>query len=64
MVTCAECYAGNWRGEGACPPQGCEAVPLVFDLEGSRRHAAMGIQQVIDLGELLANRVAGSVDQR
>ena len=41
-------------------PLGCEAVPLVFDLEGSRRHAAMGIQQVIDLGELLANRVSGS----
>jgi hypothetical protein len=30
---------------------------LAFDLEGSRRQIALGIQQLIELGELLANRV-------
>src|SRR4051812_45433054 len=28
---------------------------LAFDLEGSRRHVALGIQQLIELGALLAN---------
>ncbi|WP_434605781.1 DUF6124 family protein [Pseudomonas sp. R1-7] len=30
---------------------------LAFDLEGSRRQIALGVQQLIELGELLANRV-------
>ncbi|WP_434579723.1 hypothetical protein J3P95_21455 [Pseudomonas sp. Z5-35] len=30
---------------------------LAFDLEGSRRQIALGIQQLIELSELLANRV-------
>lgn len=29
---------------------------LAFDLDGARRHVALGIQQVIELSELLANR--------
>lgn len=32
------------------------AGDLAFALEGSRRHLALGIQQMIELGELLANR--------
>ncbi|MFW0889780.1 hypothetical protein FHJ31_28040 [Pseudomonas sp. Fig-3] len=30
---------------------------LAFELEGSRRHIALGVQQLIELSELLANRV-------
>jgi len=37
---------------------------LAFDLEGSRRHVAMGIQQVIEVSELLANRALAIVDPR
>ncbi|MDO7899595.1 DUF6124 family protein [Pseudomonas citrulli] len=37
---------------------------LAFDLEGSRRHVAMGIQQVIELSELLANRALDIADPR
>ncbi|SFY12010.1 DUF6124 family protein [Pseudomonas sp. NFACC36] len=37
---------------------------LAFDLEGSRRHVAMGIQQVIEVSELLANRALDIVDPR
>ncbi|WP_260961369.1 DUF6124 family protein [Pseudomonas citri] len=37
---------------------------LAFDLEGSRRHVALGIQQVIELSELLANRALDNVDPR
>lgn len=37
---------------------------LAFDLEGSRRHVALGIQQVIELSELLANRVLDIVEVR
>jgi hypothetical protein len=37
---------------------------LAFDLEGSRRHVALGIQQMIELGELLANRALDNVDPR
>ncbi|MBT2340902.1 MULTISPECIES: DUF6124 family protein [Pseudomonas] len=37
---------------------------LAFDLEGSRRHVALGIQQVIKLSELLANRALDNVDPR
>jgi hypothetical protein len=37
---------------------------LAFDLEGSRRHVALGIQQVIELSELLANRALDTVDPR
>jgi hypothetical protein len=29
---------------------------LAFDLEGSRRHIALWVQQMIELGQLLANR--------
>ncbi|WHS58664.1 DUF6124 family protein [Pseudomonas sp. G2-4] len=32
------------------------ASDLAFELDGSRRHVALGIQQMIELGELLANR--------
>jgi hypothetical protein len=35
---------------------------LAFDLEGSRRHVALGIQQLIELGALLANRVLDNVN--
>lgn len=37
---------------------------LAFDLEGSRRHVALGILQVIELSELLANRVLDGVEVR
>ena len=37
---------------------------LAFGLEGSRRHFALGIQQMIELGELLANRALDNVDPR
>lgn len=37
---------------------------LAFELEGSRRHVALGIQQLIELSTLLANRVLDNVDAR
>ena len=37
---------------------------LAFDLKGSRRHVAMGIQQVIEVSELLANRALDIIDPR
>lgn len=37
---------------------------LAFDLEGSRRHVALGIQQLIELSSLLANRVLDNVEPR
>ncbi|TWC12540.1 MULTISPECIES: DUF6124 family protein [unclassified Pseudomonas] len=37
---------------------------LAFELEGSRRHVALGIQQLIELGSLLANRVLDNVEPR
>jgi hypothetical protein len=37
---------------------------LAFDLEGSRRHIALGILQVIELSELLANRALDIVEVR
>ncbi|WHS58028.1 DUF6124 family protein [Pseudomonas sp. G2-4] len=37
---------------------------LAFELEGSRRHFALGIQQLIELGTLLANRALDNVDPR
>ncbi|MFL6535419.1 MAG: DUF6124 family protein [Pseudomonas sp.] len=37
---------------------------LAFDLEGSRRHFALGVQQMIELGELLANRALDIVEPR
>ncbi|MFW0754348.1 DUF6124 family protein [Pseudomonas sp. H11T01] len=40
------------------------ASDLAFELEGSRRHFALGIAQMIELGELLANRVLDNVDPR
>ncbi|WP_448632233.1 MULTISPECIES: DUF6124 family protein [Pseudomonas fluorescens group] len=35
---------------------------LAFDLEGSRRHVALGVAQMIELSELLANRALDIVD--
>ncbi|UZE25738.1 DUF6124 family protein [Pseudomonas sp. B21-056] len=37
---------------------------LAFELDGSRRHVALGIQQLIELGTLLANRALDNVDPR
>ncbi|SDB59824.1 hypothetical protein SAMN03159382_04704 [Pseudomonas sp. NFACC23-1] len=37
---------------------------LAFDLEGPRCHIALGIQQLIELSSLLANRVLDNVDPR
>ncbi|MBC3365465.1 DUF6124 family protein [Pseudomonas sp. SWRI154] len=37
---------------------------LAFDLEGSRRRIAMGILQVIEVSELLANRALDIVEVR
>jgi len=37
---------------------------LAFELEGSRRHVALGIQQLIELGSLLANRVLDNAESR
>jgi hypothetical protein len=37
---------------------------LAFDLEGSRRHFALGVQQMIEISELLANRALDIVDPR
>ncbi|QKS83711.1 DUF6124 family protein [Pseudomonas bijieensis] len=37
---------------------------LAFELDGSRRHIALGIQQLIELSSLLANRVLDNVEPR
>ncbi|KGU84438.1 DUF6124 family protein [Pseudomonas mediterranea] len=37
---------------------------LAFELNGSRRHVALGIQQLIELDALLANRALDNVEQR
>ncbi|MDP9781840.1 DUF6124 family protein [Pseudomonas fluorescens] len=37
---------------------------LAFDLEGPRRHIALGIQQLIELSGLLANRAMDNVEAR
>jgi hypothetical protein len=37
---------------------------LAFELSGSRRHVALGIQQLIELSSLLANRVLDNVEPR
>lgn len=37
---------------------------LAFELDGSRRHVALGIQQLIELSSLLANRVLDNVEPR
>ncbi|AHL33301.1 hypothetical protein CD58_10525 [Pseudomonas brassicacearum] len=37
---------------------------LTFDLEGSRRHIALGIQQLIELSGQLANRALDKVEAR
>jgi len=37
---------------------------LAFDLEGPRRHILLGVQQLIELSSLLANRVLDNVDPR
>lgn len=38
------------------------AFDLAFDLEGSRRHVALGLQQLIELGALLANRALDDIE--
>jgi hypothetical protein len=38
------------------------ASDLAFDLEGSRRHVALGLQQLIELGALLANRALDNIE--
>ena len=40
------------------------AGDLAFDLEDSRRHVALGLQQLIELGLLLANRALDVIDPR
>ncbi|MCJ8205216.1 DUF6124 family protein [Pseudomonas sp. RGM2987] len=35
---------------------------FAFDLEGSRRHVALGIQQLIELSTLLANRALDNIE--
>ncbi|SEI83245.1 DUF6124 family protein [Pseudomonas sp. NFACC07-1] len=35
---------------------------LAFELEGSRRHVALGIQQLIELAKLLANRALDDIE--
>jgi len=37
---------------------------LAFDLEGSNRHVLLGIQQLIELSSLLANRVLDNINPR
>ncbi|MBC3361646.1 DUF6124 family protein [Pseudomonas sp. SWRI154] len=37
---------------------------LAFDLDGSRRHVALGILQLIELGAMLANRALDNVEAR
>jgi len=37
---------------------------LAFDLEGPHRHVLLGIQQLIELSSLLANRALDNVDPR
>jgi len=37
---------------------------LAFDLDGSRRHFLLGIQQLIELGSLLANRALDTIETR
>lgn len=38
------------------------ASDLAFDLEGSRRHVALGLQQLIELGTLLVNRALDDIE--
>ncbi|UZE24194.1 DUF6124 family protein [Pseudomonas sp. B21-056] len=40
------------------------ASDLAFELEGSRRHFALGLQQLIELSGLLAARALDRVDPR
>ncbi|WP_371259604.1 DUF6124 family protein [Pseudomonas sp. Pf153] len=37
---------------------------LAFNLEGAQRHIVFGVQQVIELSELLVNRALDNVDPR
>ncbi|WP_437179877.1 DUF6124 family protein [Pseudomonas marvdashtae] len=37
---------------------------LAFDLDGSRRHIALGILQLIELSAMLANRALDNVEAR
>ncbi|SCW97842.1 MULTISPECIES: DUF6124 family protein [unclassified Pseudomonas] len=37
---------------------------LAFDLDGSRRHVALGVAQMIELGTLLANKALDRVELR
>ena len=38
------------------------ASDLAFDLDGSTRHAALAVQQMVSLGELLVNRVLDNLE--
>jgi len=35
---------------------------MASDLEGSRRHVALGLEQLIELGTLLANRALDHIE--
>ncbi len=50
-----ECLLTNLSETLACA--NATISDLAFELEGSRRHIALGVQQLIELSELLANRV-------
>ncbi|CAH0255731.1 DUF6124 family protein [Pseudomonas brassicacearum] len=50
-----ECLLTNLSETLACA--NATISDLAFELEGSRRHVALGVQQLIELSELLANRV-------
>ncbi|WP_420232254.1 DUF6124 family protein [Pseudomonas sp. ABY48] len=50
-----ECLLTNLSETLACA--NATISDLAFELEGSRRHVALGVLQLIELSELLANRV-------
>ena len=55
-------HAGAWERSETLASADAMVSDLAFDLEGSRRHVALGIQQLIELGALLANRVLDNVN--
>ena len=68
-------FASNWLSSIICwtPSAICRREPsisnarsltMAFDMEGSRRHIALGVQQMIELGQLLANRALDVVEVR
>ncbi|KKA06374.1 hypothetical protein VP02_18415 [Pseudomonas ogarae] len=58
-ISCALTDPGDTLDEGPAM-----LSDLAFDLEGSRRHIAQGVQQMIELSQLLANRALDVVDPR